>query len=144
MPTVQDILAKKGTTVISVTPNDTVLRAAELMSDRGIGGLVVMVGGRLAGIFTERDILRRVVSQRRDPATTEVADVMTAPVIACAPNTPVEECAALMTSKRIRHLPVMGSNGLVGVITIGDVLAFRVSEQEATIDYMQHFIFDLR
>jgi CBS domain-containing protein len=144
VPTVQDILAKKGTTVISVSPNDTVLRAAELMSDRGIGGLVVMEGGRLAGIFTERDILRRVVSQRRDPAATKVAEVMTTPVTACAPNTPVEECAALMTAKRIRHLPVVASNDIVGVITIGDVLAFRVSEQEATIDYMQHFIFDLR
>lgn len=122
--TVQDILAKKGTTVISITPDETVLRAAELMSDRGIGGLVVIVGGRLTGIFTERDILRRVVSQRRDPGTTKVADVMTTPVTSCAPNTPLEECAALMTSRRIRHLPVVGTNGIIGVITIGDLLAF--------------------
>ena len=144
MATVQDILAKKGSNIISVTPQETVLRAAQLMNERGIGGLVVTDGGRLAGIFTERDILRRVVAQRLDPAVTRVADVMTTPVTACAPDTPVDECAALMTAKRIRHLPVVTDRGLAGVITIGDVMAFQVSEQQATIDYMHHFMFDLR
>jgi len=144
MATVQDILAKKGGNIISVPPQETVLRAAQLMNERGIGGLVVTDGGRLAGIFTERDILRRVVAQRLDPAVARVADVMTAPVTACAPNTPVDECAALMTAKRIRHLPVVTDRGLAGVITIGDVMAFQVSEQQATIDYMHHFMFDLR
>ena len=144
MPTVRDILAKKGSSVISVAPHETVLRAAELMSERGIGGLVVTRGGRLAGIFTERDILRRVVAQRLDPVTTPVARVMTAPVTACAPDTPVDECAAMMTAKRIRHLPVVAGRDLAGVITIGDVLAFQVTEQQATIDYMHHFMFDLR
>ena len=144
MPTVQDILAKKGSDVISVKPGETVLKAAELMSERGIGGLVVTEGGRLVGIFTERDILRRVVAPRRDPAATKVAEVMTTPVTACAPDTSVDECAAMMTGKRIRHLPVVNDRGLAGVITIGDVLAFQVSEQQATIDYMHHFMFDLR
>jgi CBS domain-containing protein len=144
MPTVQDILARKGSEIISVTPGETVLRAAQLMSERGIGGLVVTEGGRLVGIFTERDILRRVVAQKREAGATKVADVMTAPVTACGPDTPIEECAALMTAKRIRHLPVVGDKGLSGVITIGDVLAFQVSEQQATIDYMHHFMFDLR
>src|SRR2546422_1589174 len=91
MPTVQDILARKGSDVISVKPGETVLNAAQLMSERGIGGLVVTEGGRLVGIFTERDILRRVVAQRRDCAATKVAEVMTTPVTACAPDTPVEE-----------------------------------------------------
>ncbi|HLB81595.1 MAG TPA: CBS domain-containing protein [Gemmatimonadales bacterium] len=144
MATVQDILAKKGGNIISVPPQETVLRAAQLMNERAIGGLVVTDGGRLAGIFTERDILRRVVAQRLDPAVTRVADVMTTPVTACAPDTPVDQCAALMTAKRIRHLPVLTDQGLAGVITIGDVLAFRVTEQQATIDYMHHFMFDLR
>lgn len=143
MATVQDILAKKGSDIISVAPGETVLRAAQLMNDRGIGGLVVTEGKRLAGIFTERDILRRVVSQRRDPANTKVAEVMTAPVTACGPDTPLDDCAAMMTGKRIRHLPVVGDHGLVGVITIGDVMAFQVSEQKDTIDYMHHFMFDL-
>ena len=100
--------------------------------------------GRPVGIFTERDILRRVVAQQRDPTTTRVADAMTSPVIACAPETSVEECAAMMTAKRIRHLPVVNEQRLAGVITIGDVLAFQVSEQQATIEYMHHFMFDLR
>src|SRR2546421_568394 len=88
MPTVQDILARKGRDVISVKPGETVLKAAELMSERGIGGLVVTEGNRLVGIFTERDILRRVVAQRRDAAATKVAEVMTTPVTACAPPPP--------------------------------------------------------
>jgi len=142
--TVQSILAKKGSDIISVAPGETVLKAAQLMNERGIGGLVVTEGKRLSGIFTERDILRRVVAQRRDPTTTKVADVMTTPVTACGPDTPIDDCAAMMTAKRIRHLPVVGDTGLVGVITIGDVLAYQVSEQQATIDYMHHFMFDLR
>jgi CBS domain-containing protein len=142
--TVQSILAKKGSDIISVAPGETVVKAAQLMNERGIGGLVVTEGKRLAGIFTERDILRRVVAQRRDPTTTKVADVMTTPVTACGPDTPIDDCAAMMTAKRIRHLPVVGDTGLVGVITIGDVLAYQVSEQQATIDYMHHFMFDLR
>jgi CBS domain-containing protein len=144
MATVREILGKKGSDVISVPPTETVVKAAQLMNERGIGGLVVTDGKRLAGIFTERDILRRVVAQRRDPAATKVGDVMTSPVTACALETTVEECAAMMTAKRIRHLPVIGEKGLVGLITIGDVLAYQVSEQQATIDYMHHFMFDLR
>lgn len=144
MATVREILGKKGSDVISVPSTETVVKAAQLMNERGIGGLVVTDGKRLAGIFTERDILRRVVAQRRDPVATTVGDVMTTPVTACAPDTTVEECAAMMTAKRIRHLPVVGEKGLVGVITIGDVLAYQVSEQQATIDYMHHFMFDLR
>ena len=144
MPTVQDILARKGSDVISVKPGETVLNAAQLMSERGIGGLVVTEGGRLVGIFTERDILRRVVAQRRDAGATNVAEVMTTPVTACSPETPVEECAAMMTEQRIRHLPVLNDRSLAGMITIGDVLAFQVREQQATIDYMHHFMFDLR
>src|SRR5207247_11362963 len=131
MPTVQDILARKGSDVISVKPGETVLKAAELMSERGIGGLVVTEGGRLVGIFTERDILRRVVAPRRDPAATKVAEVMTTPVTACAPDTSVDECAAMMTGKRIRHLPVVSGRARGGVITIADVRACQVRQQPA-------------
>src|SRR5437773_9219222 len=107
MAAVRERLAAKGSDVITIAPSETVLRAAELMNDRGIGGLVVAERGRPVGIFTERDILRRVVAQQRDPTTTRVADAMTSPVIACAPETSVEECAAMMTAKRIRHLPIV-------------------------------------
>jgi len=145
MAVVRDLLARKGTDVVSIQPTATVLEAARLMNDRGVGGVVVVdEANSLLGIFTERDILRRVVAPQRDPAATRVAEVMTTPVTACAPDTSVDECAAMMTGKRIRHLPVVGDRGLAGVITIGDVLAFQVREQQATIDYMHHFMFDLR
>src|SRR2546421_7080689 len=105
MATVQDILAKKGGNIISVPPQETVLRAAQLMNERGIGGLVVTDGGRLAGIFTERDILRRVVAQRLDPAVARVADVMNAPLTAGAPRTPGGQCGPPLTAKRLRPPP---------------------------------------
>src|SRR2546430_11358348 len=112
MPTVQDILARKGSDVISVKPGETVLNAAQLMSERGIGGLVGTEGGRLVGIFTERDILRRGVAQRRDPAPTKGAEGMTTPVTAFGPPTPLDPSAALMTRERIPHPPPGTHRGL--------------------------------
>src|SRR2546426_1201672 len=97
MATVRDMLAKKGSDVITIAPSETVLRAAELMNERGIGGLVVAERGRPVGIFTERGILRRGVAQQRDPPTTPVADPMTSPGIACAPGAAGGEGSAVMT-----------------------------------------------
>ncbi|HXG45665.1 MAG TPA: CBS domain-containing protein [Gemmatimonadales bacterium] len=144
MATLRDLLARKGSRVISIRPDATVLEAALLMNESGIGGLVVLDGGTLAGVVTERDMMRRVIAQRRDPATTEVRAVMTSPVVTCAPGTTVEEAAAVMTNRRIRHLPVQEGGRLVGLITIGDLLAFQVAEQQATIQYMSSYIFDTR
>ena len=144
MSTVRDILARKGSTLISVRPADTVLRAATLMNDEGIGGVLVMEGDELAGIFTERDVLRRVVAAGRDPARTAVGEVLTSSVVTCGLQTTIDECAALMTARHIRHLPVREASGLVGLVTIGDVLAFQVSEQQSTIEQMNNYLFDLR
>jgi len=144
MATVRDILARKGGDVISVLPDDSVLSAANLMNERAIGGVLVVAAGELRGIFTERDVLRRVVAQGRDPAAIRVADVMTTSVMTCGPDTSLDQCAALMTAHRIRHLPVVESAGLAGVVTIGDVLAFQVTEQQATIQYMNNYVFDMR
>jgi CBS domain-containing protein len=144
MSTVRDILARKGSTLISVRPADTVLRAATLMNDEGIGGVLVMQGDQLAGIFTERDVLRRVVAAGRDPAATAVGEVLTSSVVTCGLQTTIDECAALMTARHIRHLPVREPGGLVGLVTIGDVLAFQVSEQQSTIEQMNNYLFDLR
>lgn len=144
MATLRDLLARKGSRVISIRPDATVLEAALLMNESGIGGLVVLDGGTLAGVVTERDMMRRVIAQRRDPAATEVRAVMTSPVVTCAPGTTVEEAAAVMTNRRIRHLPVQEGGRLVGLITIGDLLAFQVAEQQATIQYMSSYIFDTR
>ena len=144
MSTLGDLLATKGHEVIAVQPSDTVLQAANLMNDRNIGGVVVLDGHRLAGIFTERDVLRRVVAQGLDPAETTVAEVMTASVITCPPDLSLEDCAAVMTTRGVRHLPVQDGGELTGVVTIRDLLAYKVSEQQATLEQMTQYLYDLR
>jgi CBS domain-containing protein len=144
MPTARDLLARKRGEVISISPSDTALHAAQVMNQHGIGGLVVLEQGALLGVFTERDILRRVVASGRDPAGTLVREVMTSPVMTCLPDTSVEECGAIMSKRRIRHLPVTDDRGLVGLVTSGDLLAFQVAEQSATIQYLNSYMFDVR
>jgi CBS domain-containing protein len=144
MATVRDILFRKGTDVVSVPPTATVLEAAQRMNERGIGGVIVLANNVLAGIFTERDVLRRVVVPGRPPRGTTVAEVMTTPVTTCSAATPIETCAELMTGRRIRHLPVMDDGVLGGVVTIGDVLAYQLRDQEATIQYMNNLVYDVR
>lgn len=154
MSTVRDLLARKKSRATAATPADhvvmvdaaaTVLDAARLMTTRGIGGLMVRgADGRMAGIFTERDVLRRVVNDGRDPQATTVADVMTAPVLTVTPETTVAECRLLFTERRIRHLPVMERGELVGVVTSGDVLAFEADDAKATIEHLEGYVFSNR
>ncbi|MEZ4584878.1 MAG: CBS domain-containing protein [Gemmatimonadales bacterium] len=144
MATVKDVLARKSREIVSLPPTATVLEAANLMNERGIGGVPVIDQDRMVGIFTERDILRRVVSAARDPAATRLAEVMTSPVVTAKPDMPLDQCAALLTNRRIRHLPIGDERGLAGLITIGDVLAFQVDDQQTTIEHLQHFIYDNR
>jgi CBS domain-containing protein len=144
MVTVQDILDRKGREVVTVDAAATVLQAARRMNERGIGGLVVMEGARLVGIFTERDVLRRVVAEGRDPARTPVREVMTAPVLRCGPDAPLDECRVLMTDRRIRHLPVVEQDELRGIITTGDLLAQQVREQQDKIEFLNSYVFDIR
>ncbi|OGF16071.1 MAG: hypothetical protein A2W00_10235 [Candidatus Eisenbacteria bacterium RBG_16_71_46] len=144
MLTVHAILAKKGNEVVSIGADDTTLEAARRMNERGIGGLVVTEGDRVIGIFTERDILRRVVAARRDPATTRVREVMTTPVACCRTETSLAEIRGVMTAKRIRHLPVVDEKGLCGIVTIGDLTAHEVTEHETTIEFLNSYIFDRR
>jgi IMP dehydrogenase len=144
MATLRDLLAFKSHEVVAVHPGDTVLHAANLMNERNIGGVVVLEGDQLIGIFTERDVLRRVVAPGLDPATTPVAAVMTTPVITCKPELTIDDCAALMTTRGVRHLPVRDASGLAGMVTMRDLLAHQVSEQQATIAQMNSYLFDLR
>jgi CBS domain-containing protein len=144
MSTVKDLLARKGPDVISVSPGDTVLEAAHVMNDKGIGGVVVMTGATLVGIFTERDIMRRVVAASRDPATTLVSEVMTADPMTITAEMQVAVCRAMMSARRVRHLPVVHDGGLVGVVTSGDVLAFEVAHAEAQIEQLEKYVFDVR
>jgi CBS domain-containing protein len=145
MAVVRDLLARKGTNIVSVVPTATVLEAARLMNDRSVGGLLVVDdAGALLGIFTERDILRRVVAVGLAPESTKVADVYTPDVVTASPDTSVEQCGAIMTSRRVRHLPVVDATGLHGVVTIGDLLAHQVSEHETTIQHLNSYVFDMR
>jgi CBS domain-containing protein len=144
MATVREILARKGSRVVTASPTATILEAAQLMNARGIGAVLVLEAGALQGIFTERDLMRRVVAERRDPATTAVRDVMTTDIVIARPEMPIEECASLMTSRRIRHLPVLGPEGLDGIITIGDLMAWQVADQAVTIAHLNSYVYDNR
>src|SRR5262249_10879660 len=103
-----------------------------------------MDGERVIGIFTERDILRRVVAPGKDPATTSVGDVMTSPVAYCRPETSIAECRSVMTAKRIRHLSLVEGERLCGIVTIGGLMAQEVGEHQATIEYLESYIFSGR
>ncbi len=145
MAVVRDLLNRKGTNIVSIGPTATVLEAARLMNDRSVGGLVVVdEKGGLLGIFTERDILRRVVAAGLSPETTKVSEVFTRDVVTTTPDAPVEQCGAIMSNRRVRHLPVVDANGLHGVVTIGDLLAHQVSEHETTIQHLNSYVFDMR
>lgn len=142
MPAVQDILAVKGAAVASVNPSATVLDATHLMNDLKIGALAVVEQGRLLGMFTERDVLRRVVAVDRSPATTTVREVMTAEVVQCSPECDLDEAARIMRDRRIRHLPVCSERGqLLGLISIGDLNAYQVSMREAEIQLLHDYVY---
>jgi len=141
MTLVKDMLEQKGGKVVAVTDEDTVLHAARLMNEQRIGSVVVTaVGQGLIGIFTERDILRRVVAEGRAPDSTRIGDVMSTPVTCCQPASSLEECRAIMTGKRLRHLPVVENDEVVGIISIGDLLAVEVELQQTTIEYLHEYL----
>jgi len=141
MPTVRDILAVKGSQVLSIGPHATVLDAAMVMNEHKIGSLVVMDEGYLIGIITERDILQRVVVPRRDPGQTAIPEVMTTEVVCCQPHTPLEEAKGVLKNRRIRHLPVVDEmKRLCGMISIGDLNAHDAHDHELTIHIMEEYI----
>ena len=126
MDTIEDLLAAKSRRVIGTSAAASVRQATWLMNDHAIGSLLVIAGDRLEGIFTERDVLRRVVAEGRSPDATSVGEVMTRDVICCSPGDAVEEVADVMRSRRVRHVPVVDAgNRLVGLVSIGDVNAHR-------------------
>jgi CBS domain-containing protein len=142
MATVKDLLAIKGPRVLTIGSTASALDAALLMNEHKVGGLVVMSEGKVAGIITERDILQRIVAQRRDAAQTAVQDVMTAEVVCCLLTTSIEEARGVMKHRRIRHLPVVNeAKQLCGIISIGDLNAYETSSHEMTIHVLQQYIY---
>lgn len=140
MKTVRDILEVKGHNVWRVPLEATVFDALRLMAEKEIGALVVVDGPTPAGIITERDYARKVVLLGRTSPNTLVNEIMTSPVVFTHPDQPIEECMAIMTDKRIRHLPVMQEGKLIGIISIGDLVKTIIAEQKFTIEQLERYI----
>ena len=141
MATVAEILKSKADpAVYAAAPSDTVYSALRLMADKGIGALLVKEGDTIVGIFTERDYARKVALLGRTSDQTRVRDVMTDAVLFVEPSQTTDACMQLMTSKRLRHLPVMDGGQLVGLISIGDLVKQIISEQQFTIAQLEHYI----
>ncbi len=142
MPTAQDVITAKGSHVHSVEPRASVLDAIRKMNEHKIGALAVMEDDHIVGMFTERDVLRRVVGEERPVADTLVGDVMTTDVICCQPDADLDDVGAIMMNRRIRHLPVCDGEGhILGMVSIGDHNAFNASNQEATIHFLSEYIY---
>jgi CBS domain-containing protein len=140
MTRVRDILAVKGRDVWSIVPNASVYDAMKLMADKGIGALLVMEGAKLVGIISERDYARKVILQGRSSRTTSVHEIMTTRVAYAGPEQNIEECMALMTEIRIRHLPVIEAGEVRGVISIGDLVKSIIAEQKFIIEQLERYI----
>lgn len=141
MTTAAQILrAKRDPAVYTTTPDASVFEAVTEMARRNVGALIVMEGEEVVGIVTERDYARKIVLLARASRDTEVQDIMTAPVMYVQPSQTVDECMALMTDKRLRHLPVMDDGELLGVISIGDLVKQVITDQKHVIEQLEHYI----
>ena len=140
MATVADVLGRKGNLVHGVEPGTTVFEAIKTMVAANCGSVLVMEDGAITGIFTERDYLRKVSVEGRSSKTTYVADVMSSPVVVIAAKADVDEALALMTDRRVRHLPVVEDERVVGVVSIGDLVKHKTREQAFQIKYLEDYI----
>jgi CBS domain-containing protein len=140
MARVSDILSRKGSTVRSITPDATAQQAIEAMVLHNVGSIIVRDGRNIAGIFTERDFLRRVALAGKDAHATPVSEVMTSRLVCVERDRPIEECMAIMSRERIRHLPVVEGREVIGVISIGDLVKTMASEREVEVRYLTEYI----
>jgi CBS domain-containing protein len=140
MKTVRDILKKKGGDAYSVSPQATVYEALQVMADKNIGAVLVIDHGKLVGIFSERDYARKVILKGKASKETSVSELMTKNVLYVSPDKNVEDCMFLMTTKHVRHLPVMEDDRLAGIISINDVVKIIISEQKFAIETLEKYM----
>jgi CBS domain-containing protein len=140
MKTVRQVLQGKTHAILSIEPQQQVLEALKLMAEKDVGALLVVEHDRLVGILSERDYARKVILQGKSSQETQVRDIMTQRVVCVQPNNTVDECMALMTDKRIRHLPVIENDKLLGVLSIGDLVKETISEQQFMIKQLESYI----
>jgi len=140
MQTVSDILRTKGNDVVAVNPNDSVLHALGVMAEHEVGAVLVIDEDKLVGILSERDYARKVVLAGRSSKDSRIGDVMTSQVICVSPERTVDECMALVTDRRVRHLPVVEHKRVIGVVSIGDLVKAMIAHQEFTITQLQMYI----
>lgn len=140
MKLIKHLLDRKGRQIISIKPDASVLDAIRLMAEKNIGAVLVMNGGQLLGILSERDYARKVVVKGRASDSTPVSDIMTASVVCTSSSETVDTCMALMTEKRIRHLPVVDNKIVVGVISIGDLVQAIIADQQEAIEQLEQYI----
>ncbi len=140
MKSVKTLLEGKGQAVLTVSPDTSAHDALKLMAERNVGALIVTAEGKVVGVVSERDFARRLFLLERSPREVPVKEIMTSPVVYVRPEQTNEECMALMTDKRIRHLPVLDGERLIGVLSIGDLVKDLISEQQFIISQLEHYI----
>ena len=140
MRTVRHLLEAKNPEVFAIGPDAPVIEAVRLMAEKGIGAVLVMQGGRLAGILSERDYARKVVLQGRASSDTPVRDIMTADVVSVGIDDTAEHCMQIVTERRIRHLPVVDRDAVLGVVSIGDLVKAVIEDQQHELDQLQRYI----
>lgn len=140
MTQVSQILTEKGRGVLTIAADASVLEAVECMVKKNVGSLLVMEGNDVTGIVTERDYLRRVAAKGRTDQDTPVREIMSSPLIVVTPQTTIDECMAVMTNQRVRHLPVVDAGEMVGIVSIGDVVKFHSRQQDYEIQFLHDYI----
>ena len=140
MKTLKQLLDEKGRDVWSLAPDDTVFDAIKLMAEKGIGALAILKGGSLIGMITERDYARKVILKEKSSKDTSISDIMTTKVVYARSDQSIDECMALMTEKRVRHLPVFEEGKLVGIVSIGDLVKAIIAEQQFVIEQLEQYI----
>lgn len=140
MHTIRQILTKKGDQIWSVSPRATVYDSIRLMATKGIGALLVLDDGKLYGVVSERDYARKVILEGRSSRDTEVSEICSSPAVTISPQASAEEGLALMTSKRIRHLPVVEKEALLGVVSIGDLVNAVIGDQQQLIEQLERYV----